>query len=133
MGVKEGHKTRKRMAAAERERLTKKQYKRKVRKETRIQSMVYLAKHGCEECGERDPRKLEYDHKNGDDKERNISDLISNGYSWTSPVMVAEIRKCRVICSNCHRLHTIVQQGYYAFEDVQRTLGQLAARYKFKL
>lgn len=130
---KASNKTKKRMAREARRKLTAREYKQKVREETRIQSMLYLAEKGCEECGERDPRKLEYDHKNPDDKKRVIADLITDGYSWSAPVLVGEVAKCRVICSNCHRVHTIKQQGYYAFEAVQIALGKLAARYKFKL
>lgn len=117
----------------ERAKLTAREYKQRVREETRIRSMVYLADKGCEECGERDPRKLEYDHKNPGNKKRVIADLITDGYSWGSPVLSGEVAKCRIVCANCHRVHTIKQQGYYAFESVQKTLGKLAARHKFRL
>lgn len=131
-----GDKTRQAREAQKRtkaEKLTASQYKQKVREETRIQSMLYLAEHGCEECGERDPRKLEYDHKDPSDKKRVIARLITDGYSWTSNVLSTEVAKCRILCANCHRVHTIKQQGYYAFDSVQATLGRLAARYKFRL
>lgn len=131
--VRHGNTGKNKLKGKELAKLTAKQYKKKVRGETRITSMTYLADLGCEECGERDPRKLEYDHKKPNDKKRHIADLIADGYSWTSPVLRAEVRKCRVVCANCHRVHTIKQQGYYAFEAVQATLGKLAARYKFKL
>jgi len=109
------------------------EYKKKVRRETRVKSMIYLAEKGCKECGERDPRKLEYDHKDPADKKRIIARLIVNGYSWSSPVLRREIRKCRILCANCHRKHTIEQQGYYASEDVQDALRSLAKRYRFKV
>lgn len=103
------------------------------RRETRITSMRYLAENGCEECGQRDPRVLEYDHKEPKKKHRNVGRLIIDGFGWSSPTLKREVRKCRVLCSNCHRKHTIKQQGYYAHEEVQRTLGELAARFKFDL
>lgn len=109
-------------------RLTKQQ----VRIETRVKSMLYLAAKGCEECGERDPRKLEYDHKDPLNKHRGISRLITDGYSWASNVLRAEIRKCRILCANCHRVHTIKQQGYYASKAVKKTLCNLAAEHGFK-
>lgn len=115
------------------EREWKNEYKQKIRRETRIKSMVYLAEKGCAECGERDPRCLEYDHKAPQDKKRNVGRLIIDGFSWSSRTLTREIKKCRILCSNCHRKHTIEQQGYYAHEEVQRTLGELAARYKFDL
>lgn len=132
-GNKLAHKKKKAKARAAKPKLTPAQYKQKVRKETRIKSMIYLAEKGCENCDERDPRKLEYDHKEPDDKSVTISRLIINGYSWSAPVLRAEIRKCRILCANCHRQHTVEQQGYYANDEIQSTLGELAARFKFKL
>ena len=108
-------------------------YKQRIREETRIKSMIYLAEQGCEECTERDPRVLEYDHKEPDDKGAKISRLILDGFSWTAPTLVNELKKCRILCVNCHRRHTIVQQDYYRTDDVQATIGRLAARYKFSL
>jgi hypothetical protein len=110
---------------------TRVEYKIKVRTETRIKSMLYLSEHGCEECGERDPRKLEYDHKNPSDKKRIISRLIVDGYSWASSILRAEIRKCRVLCANCHRKHTIEQQGYYATPEVVASLAEIADAHGF--
>lgn len=105
----------------------------RIRRRTRISSMQYLAKKGCEECGERDPRVLEYDHKKPKEKHRNVGRLITDGFGWESPTLKREVKKCRILCSNCHRKHTIVQQGYYADEEVQRALGKLAGRYQFDL
>lgn len=105
--------------------------KQKTRIETRIKSMLYLSERGCECCGERDPRKLEYDHKNPANKHRGISRLITDGYSWSSAVLRREIRKCRILCANCHRVHTIKQQGYYASPEVQNSLQLIADDYEF--
>lgn len=107
--------------------------RKQIRVATRVQSMRYLAEKGCEECGERDPRVLEYDHKKPKHKHRNVGRLITDGFGWESPTLKREVKKCRVLCSNCHRKHTIKQQGYYQDEDVQRELGTLSARFKFDL
>lgn len=114
--------------ATKQRRLTKQQ----VRIETRVKSMLYLSSKGCEECGEHDPRKLEYDHKDPSTKHCSISRLIIDGYSWASNVLRAEIRKCRVLCANCHRVHTIKQQGYYASKAVKETLRDIGAEHGFK-
>ena len=106
--------------------------KQRVRIETRVKSMLYLAEKGCEICGERDPRKLEYDHIDPAKKRQTISRFITDGYTWASDSFRAEIRKCRILCANCHRVHTIEQQGYYSSDPVQRTLAQLAKKYKFR-
>lgn len=100
--------------------------------ETRVKSMLYLSEKGCEKCGERDPRKLEYDHKDPSNKHRGISRIITDGYSWASAVLRAEIRKCRILCANCHRVHIIKQQGYYASPKVKETLRDIATKHGFK-
>lgn len=123
----------KRKVRADSSGLTAAELKQKTRMETRVKSMLYLSEKGCHECGERDPRKLEYDHKNPANKHRSISRLIVDGYSWASPVLRAEIRKCRVLCANCHRVHTIRQQGYYADAEVRATLETLAEAYEFEV
>lgn len=113
--------------------LSPKDLKQRTRIETRIKSMLYQSEKGCCECGERDPRKLQYDHKNPADKHRGISRLIVDGYSWSSSILRAEIRKCRILCANCHAVHTIKQQGYYAHAPVRRTLKSIAAEYGFEI
>lgn len=113
--------------------LSQAQYKQKVREETRVKSMLYLASKGCEECGERDPRVLEYDHKDPRKKRATISKLVIDGYSWKSPVLKAEVAKCRVLCANCHRRHTVSQQNHFDKRRIQEVIGKLAARYKFDL
>lgn len=130
---KEAAKRQKARKRAERAKLSKQEKKVIKRNETRLKSLIYLAENGCEECGERDPRKLEYDHKDPSVKVGTISRLILDGYSWTSPTLRAEISKCRVLCANCHRKHTVEQQGYYAAEELQRTIGLLAARFDFEV
>ena len=104
-------------------------YKRRARRATRIKALEYLAEKGCCGCGERDPRVLEFDHIEPCKKKHGMSDLFSDGYSWGSEKLRSEIRKCRVICANCHRKHTIDQQDYYAHEEVQSTLREIDERY----
>ena len=99
--------------------------KARTRRETRIAALQYVAEKGCCCCGIRDPRVLEFDHINGEDKKYNIADLLSNGFSWRAPTLQQELRKCRVICANCHRLHTVEQQRQYSHEDVQEALWEI--------
>ena len=106
--------------------------RQQVRIDTRIKSMLYTSSKGCEKCGERDPRKLEYDHKDPADKSRKVSRLVTDGYSWSSNSLRAEIRKCRILCANCHRVHTIKQQGYYASDAVKQTLRDIGTQHGFK-
>jgi hypothetical protein len=59
---------------------------------------------GCESCGYKDHEvALEFDHLNRGDKKftvsaRNITRSLSS--------IMSEVRKCRVLCANCHRVHT---------------------------
>jgi hypothetical protein len=104
-------------------------YKRKVRRETRIKIMEYLSERGCEECGERDPRVLEFDHIDTYEKKIEIARLISSGYSWSAQKLRQEIRKCRVLCANCHRKHSINQAGHYSEKSVRDALQRILAEY----
>jgi hypothetical protein len=101
------------------------EYKQKVRRNTRIMVLRYLHQKGCECCGCKDPRVLEFDHLDPKKKKASIAVLISQGYSWANEKLRREIRKCRVLCANCHRLHTIEQQGYYQHDDVKSELDSL--------
>ena len=53
----------------------------------------------CELCPENNVACLEFHHLG--EKERGISDLVNRGCSKTK--IMGEIKKCQVLCSNCHR------------------------------
>jgi len=122
-------KPRTRKTTPEERRAAAAKYKRRQRRNTRIKSLEYLAEKGCCECGERDPRVLEFDHIEPREKEYDVSKLFSNGYSWGAEKLREEIRKCRVICANCHRKHTIEQQEHYSHDDVRAALRGIYDRY----
>lgn len=68
---------------------------------------------GCELCGyNADPRALQFDHVDPATKYRtkagkvvHPSDLIK-GNRYSLKTVLAEIAKCRVLCANCHAVHT---------------------------
>lgn len=62
----------------------------------------YKAERGCLICGNLDSRVLDFHHKNGDEKEFVIADFYYHQYSMEK--VEAEIRKCDVMCANCHRI-----------------------------
>lgn len=101
------------------------EYKRRVRRRSRIACLRYLAKKGCEICGIKDPRVLEFDHIDPSKKKATVSILLSQGFTWGSDRVRKEVKKCRILCSNCHRLHTVEQQGYYGHDDVRSELEQI--------
>ena len=51
-------------------------------------------------CGESHPSCLEFHHTGGD-KEISVGDAAGRG--WSVARLMSEIRKCEVVCSNCHR------------------------------
>ena len=58
-----------------------------------------LASNPCAACGLDDIRCLEFHHLR--DKEHKISRLVSMGAPLS--VLVRELKKCCVLCGNCHR------------------------------
>lgn len=55
----------------------------------------------CRYCGEDHPACLDFHHIDPGRKSGNIGDLIRKRY--TKQRLQAEIDKCEVVCSNCHR------------------------------
>ena len=68
----------------------------------------HLATHHCVDCGEDDPRVLDFDHLG--DKVALVSALAG----WGAPVarLDAEIARCAVRCANCHRRVTARRAGW---------------------
>lgn len=61
----------------------------------------FKATKGCMDCGIINPVVLDFHHV-GDDKTKNISHMITKGYSLER--IQLEINKCVVLCANCHRI-----------------------------
>lgn len=70
----------------------------------------YLSNNPCSVCGETDPRVLEFDHLR--DKEDNVTAILSSGSSQEK--IMKEIQKCQVLCANCHRRKTAIEQNWYS-------------------
>lgn len=64
----------------------------------------YLSTHPCKDCGEKDILVLEFDHKDRETKDFDVSAMSHHGSS--AQKMVLEISKCEVRCANCHRRKT---------------------------
>lgn len=72
---------------------------------------TFFLTHPCEHCGESDPVVLELDHKDRTKKDFVISNTMTK--SWAN--LFKEIKKCRVLCANCHRRVTAKQFGWYSW------------------
>lgn len=80
------------------------------KEQLRLERTRYLLEHfrthPCTDCGESDPVVLEFDHLR--DKLFDVSAALTQR-AW--PSILAEIAKCEVVCSNCHRRRTARRVG----------------------
>jgi hypothetical protein len=72
--------------------------------------LAHLLEHPCVDCGESDVVVLDFDHVNGK-KCCSVSSMIGGAISLAR--VQAEIDKCVVRCSNCHRRKTARERGSY--------------------
>lgn len=64
-------------------------------------------KTGCVLCGYKEhPSALQFDHVDLATKRFTISECISRGWA----TLHEELPKCRILCANCHAIHTFNQQ-----------------------
>ena len=68
--------------------------------------LEYLYVHPCVDCGETDPLVLEFDHQT--DKQFEIARGVREK-RWDQ--VLKEIKKCEVVCANCHRRRTAKRRG----------------------
>jgi 5-methylcytosine-specific restriction endonuclease McrA len=86
----------------------------KLRNQALVRSV--LERSSCVDCGEPDPRVLEFDHVGA--KRHNVSDLVCGGYSLR--VLAAELAECELRCANCHRRRTARSVGNYRSRSTMR-------------
>jgi predicted HNH restriction endonuclease len=66
----------------------------------------------CSMCGYREHLSvLEFDHLSPDDKASSISALLPLIREKNEKRMWEEIKKCRLLCANCHRVESL-RQGH---------------------
>ena len=76
---------------------------KRIRKERATFILDYLSKHPCVDCGNDNPAVLEFDHKNKENKNFNIGNVL---YWGSFERIQKEIDKCEVRCANCHKIKT---------------------------
>lgn len=78
----------------------------------RIKSKIIIEeykKQPCADCGRSyPPHVMDFDHLPGEEKVNTVSYLAGHGYAIKT--VEAEIAKCEVVCSNCHRERTYIRQ-----------------------
>ena len=83
---------------------TSNRYSQKARLKYRSKSHNFLnnyKKNGCIKCGVKDPVVLDFHHVDPTDKSFTISQGVQRMYD--EGMIIEEIRKCVLLCSNCHR------------------------------
>jgi hypothetical protein len=74
-----------------------------IRRTKRREELNDLKKVPCAECGKRfDPVAMDFDHVRG--KKSSTIGKGSLDKNWD--LVLEEIKKCEVVCSNCHRIRT---------------------------
>lgn len=77
-----------------------KEWRKVYRAETKALVQEYKKSRGCSVCGETHIACLDFHHKDGEEKEFAISQMLS---SQGRERVFQEIAKCVVLCANCHR------------------------------
>jgi hypothetical protein len=80
--------------------------KRRLTRERTLYLLEFFKTHPCVDCGERDPVVLEFDHLR--DKSFAIGPSLSRR-GWQD--ILDEMKKCEVVCANCHRRRTAKRRG----------------------
>lgn len=94
-----------------------KERRTRIRRDLQVRIIDYLNDKSCIECGESDIRVLEFDHINPEDKKFGIAMAIRNGMKWED--VFEELRKCQILCANCHKKRTAVQFGWFKAIEIE--------------
>ena len=71
------------------------------KKKMRLWYNAYKKTLCCEFCGEIHPAIIDFHHKDKKKKEINLSTFVTKG--WSIKRFLEEVKKCNILCSNCHR------------------------------
>jgi len=66
-------------------------------------------KSGCAKCDENDYLVLEFNHINPETKSFNIGKTKGKSKSWST--ILNEVKKCEILCANCHKRVTAREHG----------------------
>ena len=69
----------------------------------------YLRAHACVDCGNRDLRVLDFDHRPGEGKRSDVMRMVKDGFSIAR--IQDEIARCDARCRNRHAIVTLERSG----------------------
>ena len=82
-----------------------KTYWRRARR--RLWLKKYMTEQGCAHCGTKDTRVLTFDHIDPSTKSFTILNNMGPISEYNGvPALIQEVRKCQVLCQNCHKIKT---------------------------
>ena len=90
---------------------------RQIGRQTRNTKFIvdYLSTHPCSRCGYNNMLALEFHHRNPKTKIRSISAMFHNGDALKT--LAKEIKKCDVLCANCHKIEHASEIRKQAVEE----------------
>lgn len=77
------------------------------RAELRTWLNALKADSGCARCSESDSACLDFHHTDPEEKDDAVTKLVTAGYGKDR--LQTEVRKCEVLCANCHRKQHFVE------------------------
>lgn len=83
-------------------------YKKKniKRRNELINFVISLKQKACKDCGVQYPHYvMDFDHRDRTTKLASINEMI-NIHSYSKEKILEEIKKCDLVCANCHRIRT---------------------------
>ena len=84
----------------------KKLYKKKLYDKVCNYLNSYKLSKGCQECGYNEsPYALEFHHRAREHKSTNVSNIRKSSWAQLDNI-VKEVKKCDILCSNCHKILT---------------------------
>ena len=87
------------------DRLVRNEWQRDRKNRRRRHIQRYKLTKGCERCGyNKHPAALHFDHINPSEKKYHISS--GSLLLCSLKTVMIELRKCRILCANCHMEHT---------------------------
>lgn len=96
----------------EKHRLVTKIRTKKIKDNSQQKLLEYYSTHPCVRCGEANILVLEANHLK--DKFMDISQMLVHKISWNK--IEIELKKCEVLCSNCHKIFTHEQNNSYRWK-----------------
>ena len=86
----------------------KKAYQRAKREEYKAWAQEIKLERGCARCGYNEHAcALDFNHLDPNEKGYRISSDVT-----TKEKLLEEVSKCEVLCANCHRVHTLLNDHY---------------------